>query len=217
MAVVRKVLPSDPKWLKEAWKLNGIKEIKGRTHNPVIVSFFDDVGHGWVKNDEVPWCAAFVGAMLDAAGEPHTGSLAARSYLQWGIKTTRPKRGDVVVFKRGNSTWQGHVAFYLGEQSGRIYVLGGNQADAVNIRSYAKSKLLGYRTPTTALKSRTMKAGLVGSVAGLGIIGEGLHAASEGLQVSGSEIFITTAAIVGVIAALIVMYARVTDWRNKAK
>jgi uncharacterized protein (TIGR02594 family) len=215
--IQKRALASDPCWLKEAWKYNGIREIKGSKHNPTVVSFFKDVGHGWVKNDETAWCAAFVGACLAHCDMPHTGSLAARSYLQWGRNTTKPKRGDIVVFKRGNSTWQGHVAFYLGEASGRIYVLGGNQANAVNVRSYTKDKLLGYRTKPTVLNSRTMKAGMVGGATALGLVGEGLRSAQDSLSATQNEWFLVAAGIVGVVAAGVVMYARIDDWRTKAR
>jgi uncharacterized protein (TIGR02594 family) len=210
-------LDSDPCWLKEAWKYEGIKEIKGSRHNPKVVQFFKDVGHGWVKNDETAWCAAFVGAMLAHCDMPHTSSLAARSYLQWGRKTSRPKRGDIVVFKRGNSSWQGHVAFYLGEASGRIYVLGGNQANAVNVRSYTKSSLLGYREKPTLLNSRTMKASIAGGGTALAILGDGLGSIREHLSSTGNEWFLIAAGIIGVIATGIVMYARYDDWRTKAR
>ena len=124
----------------------GLKEYPGKSKdNPTIMEMFADLGHSWVKHDETPWCAAFVGAMLEEAGIKSTRKLNARSYLQWGQPIAKPKIGDVVIFKRGNKGWQGHVGFYAGETKYHIKVLGGNQSNAVNIRSYRKSKLLGFR------------------------------------------------------------------------
>lgn len=221
MAIVKKELPDDPEWMKLAWQDNGEKEIRGSRDNPLVVAYFKDVGHGWVKDDETAWCAAFVGSMLSRCDMPHTGSLAARSYLQWGSKTTKPKRGDVVVFKRGNSSWQGHVAFYVGEEGNYVYVLGGNQSNAVNVRRYSKSKLLGYRTPVTPNTSRTYKAAALGGTAGLmTVVAEGtdiLREAQAGFEMTGTDWGIILAGLLGVGCAGCVCYARWDDWRKKGR
>lgn len=221
MAIVKHALASDPEWMKLAWKDYGQKEIKGSRDNPLVVQYFKDVGHGWVKDDETAWCAAFVGSCLARGDLPHTGSLAARSYLQWGSKTTRPTRGDIVVFKRGNSSWQGHVAFYVGQDQNYVYVLGGNQANAVNVRRYSKAKLLGYRTPTTLRTSRTYKAAATGGGVGLfTLVSQGTEVAKEaqaGLEMTGTEWGVMAAALIGVVCAGVIIYARWDDWNRKGR
>lgn len=162
--------PNDPEHLKAAYADLGLKEIRGSRHNPRVLDMFALSGHSWVKDDETAWCAAAVGAWLVESGKVGSKSLAARSYLKWGKKTTRPKRGDVVVFKRGNSSWQGHVALYLGEDVTRVFVIGGNQSNSVSIASYRKSKLLGYRKPSSGWNSKVVGAASAvkaGSVFGL--------------------------------------------------
>lgn len=139
--------PGDPAHLVAAFSMLGLKEIVGGEHEPEVVQFFADAGHGWVKDDETAWCAAFAHAMLGRAGIEGTGSLAARSYEKWGEPTNDPQRGDVVIFKRGNQGWQGHVAFFLRKVGTRIWVIGGNQSNAVTVASYSESSLLGYRRP----------------------------------------------------------------------
>jgi len=116
-------------------------------NNPKVVAYFKDSGNAGVKDDETAWCAAFVGAMLARSGVNGTGKLNARSYLQWGEHVDRSdaRPGDIVVFKRGNSSWQGHVAFFVSDTKTHIQVLGGNQADAVNVKSYRAADLLGIR------------------------------------------------------------------------
>ncbi len=42
----------------------------------------------------------------------------------------------------------GHVAFFDEQRNARIFVLGGNQSNQVNITSYPGDRLLGYRWPT---------------------------------------------------------------------
>lgn len=115
--------------------------------NPKVVAYFKDSGNAGVKDDETAWCAAFVGAMLKRAGQKGTGKLNARSYLDWGVPVDRKdaREGDIVVFKRGNSSWQGHVAFFVKDNGTTISVLGGNQSNAVNVKGYKAADLLGIR------------------------------------------------------------------------
>lgn len=131
-----------------AKSLEGTKEIAGTKDNPKIMEMYARLGHSWVEHDEVPWCAAFVGYCLEEGGYTSTRMLNARSYLEWGNRTdlalARP--GDVVVFSRGSSKWEGHVAFFVRQTPSKVFVLGGNQANAVNVRGYAKSRVLGVRT-----------------------------------------------------------------------
>jgi len=100
------------------------------------------------------WCAAFVNAVLDETGVEGSASvsnypLTARSFLRWGVGVSEPEPGDVVVFPRGNSSWQGHVGFYLKtlEINGVDYymILGGNQNNKVSIVPYRASRALGIR------------------------------------------------------------------------
>lgn len=94
---------------------------------------------------KTPWCAAFVNACLASCGIKGTGLLTARSFLKFGKKTDTPQKGDIVVFKRGNSAWQGHVGFYVKETGTGILTLGGNQSNKVCYQVYSKTSLLGYR------------------------------------------------------------------------
>jgi uncharacterized protein (TIGR02594 family) len=104
------------------------------------------------------WCAAFVNAVLEVDGIPGSNSvsdypLMARSFLSWGERVERAdiKRGDVVVFPRGNSSWQGHVGFYVETQTdpatGKEWwvILGGNQTNSVRYDLYQPSRALGIR------------------------------------------------------------------------
>lgn len=95
----------------------------------------------------IAWCAAFVNAIEQAVGRKGTGKLTARSYLKYGTRVRTPVYGDIVVLKRGFSSWQGHVGYYVGETPTHIRVLGGNQDNQVSIKLYPKRKLLEYRRP----------------------------------------------------------------------
>lgn len=129
-----------------ALKEYGTKEIIGVQHNPDVLKYFKDIGHSWVKDDETAWCAAFANWCLKKAGYQHTGKLNARSFLDYGQATENPILGDVVVLWRiSRYSVFGHVGFFIKEAGNRIYILGGNQADQVNISAFSKDQLLGYR------------------------------------------------------------------------
>ncbi len=102
------------------------------------------------------WCAAFVNAVLADSGMTnledmnHAQPLTARSFLDWGEAVDQPLPGDIVIFPRGTSDWQGHVGFYVGweqDEEGKVFwkILGGNQNDSVSIDLYPASKVLGVR------------------------------------------------------------------------
>ena len=125
----------------------GVKEVSGTKANPRIVEYHDTTGK-W-SSDEVSWCGSFVEWCLKQAGIKGIGAegAGARNWLDFGFETKTPKKGDIVVFWRESlSSWKGHVAFYSHETSTHIYVLGGNQSNAVNVSAYPKSQLLEYRS-----------------------------------------------------------------------
>ncbi len=125
----------------------GTTEGAGPADNPVIMEMYASVGHDWVEHDSVAWCAAFVGHCLEQAGIKSTRKLTARSYIDWGIpiEVADAQQGDIGVIPRGSSSWQGHVFFIDRIESAWVWGLGGNQDDAVNVKRYPLSKLLGVR------------------------------------------------------------------------
>ena len=133
----------EPPWIANGRALIGISEVKGSKHNPEIVQMWKDIKRGGIKDDETPWCAAFVGAMLERAGIRSTRFESAKSYLDWGIPMSVPAYGCVAVFTREGG---GHVGFVVGQtESGSLLILGGNQDDAVNIKAFKKDRVSGYR------------------------------------------------------------------------
>ena len=138
-----------PKWYQLALAERGIQEGPGPTDNPRVLAYYRDAGHLEIAHDAVPWCAAFVGAMLSRAGVKPSGQLNARSYLDWGRPLSQPARGCVVVFSRGGA-WQGHVTFFdhwIANAPGTMVCLGGNQNDQVCFEAFSTRNVLGYRWP----------------------------------------------------------------------
>jgi uncharacterized protein (TIGR02594 family) len=192
----------------------GLKEYPGAKHNPKIIEFARLTGNAWVEDDETPWCASFVGAVLAQSGLTGSGRLNARSYLDWGEKADLDSAilGDVVVFWRGTRDgWQGHVGFYAGREGDDILVLGGNQGNAVSIASYSKSRLLGVRRArlprTNPAQSKTVQASAVQVASGAGA-GVSAVAALDG---TAQLVALAFAGLI-VLMALWIMRERLKKW-----
>lgn len=134
-----------PKWLDMAISQIGTKEFGGRPSNPVIEKYYVDAV-GRRSFDSVPWCAAFVGAMLRRSGKKSSGSLMARSYEKYGKKLTKPIPGAIVVFPRGKPP-SGHVAFVERVTDNYLWVVGGNQDDAVSRKKFLIKSAIAFRWP----------------------------------------------------------------------
>lgn len=125
----------------------GKRGILGIGENPVILEYFSQIGHEWVKDDDTAWCAAFLNWCLIKTGLPQTGSLLARSFLRYGKKTSTPKLGDLVILWRVTKESNfGHVGFFISETPTTFFILAGNHSNEVNITEFPKTKLLDYRT-----------------------------------------------------------------------
>lgn len=133
-------------WLKTAAAYLGEKEIKGPHHNPKIVALWKDGKAGAFKDDETPWCAAFVSAVLEKSDIVSARTGWARGYSKWGDKLHGPAIGAVAVLSRGPKF--GHVGFVVGRtKEGLLLLLGGNQGDTVSIAAFDPSRVLSYRWP----------------------------------------------------------------------
>ena len=91
-------------------------------------------------------CSAAMCWSMMKADIPHTNSLLARSWLNWGKVLEVPHVPCVVVMEREGSSWMGHVGWWIKEQGSQVWVYGGNQHNTWCIDAYPKSNILGYRT-----------------------------------------------------------------------
>lgn len=141
------MIQSAPVWLVNARKYKGVHEVSGPKHNPQIIKWWKEM-HAPFKDDETPWCAGFVGGVLEESGIKSSRSAGARSYLHWGLRLSKPVVGCIVVFERGPVN--GHVAFVEGRTAGGMLVaLGGNQGDQVSVKSFPMSRVLGFFWPAS--------------------------------------------------------------------
>jgi uncharacterized protein (TIGR02594 family) len=141
----------EPRWLAIARREICTREAAlGAGPNPRIVEYHQATSLR-AQDDRTPWCAAFASWVLEQAGVRSTRSAWAKSYLDWGSALDQPRVGAITVFHRGSgpptSRGTGHVGFLVEDRGDSIGLLGGNQGNHVNIKSYSKSRLLGYRWP----------------------------------------------------------------------
>ncbi len=150
----------EPFWLSIARRelYTGVKEISGDEDNPRILTYHTATSLA-ATSDEVPWCSSFINwCIRETQTLPGTNSARARSWLNWGkhMGDVHIPHGAIVIFQRGGGDQPGpeviaapgHVGLYEGRTGlGEILVLGGNQGNAVSVRPYPASRLLGVRWP----------------------------------------------------------------------
>lgn len=138
----------------------------------MIRKYLQDGGVG-LNPSQLAWCAAAVNSSLAQSGYTGTGSNLARSFMKWGQGTDTPKPGDITVMTRGNPNGvYGHVGFFQGyDDDGNVKVLGGNQSNGVNVATFPKDRVLGFRSvgdPATPPANQTAASvpGLFGRIFG---------------------------------------------------
>lgn len=120
----------------------GVKEVVGNTHNPRIIAYHATTTLK-ATTDEVPWCSSFLNWVMKEAKYPLTRSAAAVSWATYG-QPCELQLGCIVVFRRRGGN---HVGLCVGFTPTHIMVLGGNQANEVNVRPYPRADFIGARLP----------------------------------------------------------------------
>ncbi len=147
-----------PSWIGVAEEELGIAEIKGDEHNERVQAYHwatDQLKHKEKMTDERPWCASFVGWVLEQAGFESAESSWSHSYKRWGKGVAKPCIGAVAFMDWGKvypdkpkRRGKGHVGFVVGKTAaGRIVLLGGNQSGRVRYSAYRRSHIDRFRMP----------------------------------------------------------------------
>ena len=124
-----------------------LTELTGNEHHPFIQWCHLLCALGSNQPDETPWCSSWANGVCWLLRLPRSKSAAARSWLAIGLPIDlRAARVvyDVVVLERGPAP-QGHVGFFAGQDDAHVFVLGGNQGDAVSVAPFPKERVLGVR------------------------------------------------------------------------
>lgn len=194
----------------------GLEEYPGAKHNPAILAMYAASGNGWVEDDETPWCAAFVGSVLAQAGIKNTGSLAARSYMEWGeeVPLEEAQPGDIVVLWRTKpNSWQGHVAFFDNwDGENGVYLIGGNQGNAVSRALYPRDRILSIRRPKAPRAHPSASTTIQASVTQIGAATAGGVTAIAALD-GVAQLVALGAATVVLVGAMVVFRERLAKWR----
>lgn len=137
-----------PAWFQQALHEIGFHE----TGNNGGLDRYIALAHCGANGD--PWCAIFANAMLEKAGITGTRSASSQSFRSNPnfVQLPGPTAGAIVVYWRGSQdSGLGHVGFYRGEDVTRVWTLGGNENDMVQIEALPKSSatfgLIGYWWP----------------------------------------------------------------------
>lgn len=139
--------PGCPAWLPIAFGELGQRELAGAAHNARIIAYHATTTLK-ATSDEVAWCSAFLNWVMRQAGKSGTGSAAARSWLKWGVTLPSPRLAAVAVLWRGDpASDQGHVGIVVGFDRDHVWLLGGNQGDAVTVARFPRGQVLGFRWP----------------------------------------------------------------------
>ena len=124
----------DAPWVIEAYKWEGLNEVDDRDQLEPFLGMNPDDSDGGLA-----WCASFINSVMEAVEIIGTGSLLARSFMDWGTECECVD-GALAVY-------EGHIGIVIGAG-----LLGGNQGDMVRLnknRSWfdKNKKLLGFRCP----------------------------------------------------------------------
>lgn len=139
-----------PPWF--TWAIHEVGTREGPGNTGPELARYAQLAHCGAQGD--PWCAIFANAALEAssiAGSRSASSQSFRSHPGF-VQLPGPALGALAVFWRGSpDSGLGHVGFYRGEDATRIWTLGGNENDMVQIEALPKSAvsfgLIGYWWP----------------------------------------------------------------------
>jgi uncharacterized protein (TIGR02594 family) len=137
---------TNPKWMQTANSFIGLREVAGPKHNKIILGWLDKLG-AWWRDDETAWCGVFVAHCMQDAKLPYPAMyMRAKAWSDYGslLQRDRLAPGAILVFDRAGG---GHIGFYVGEDAGHYFVLGGNQGNAVSVMKLGKTRLVASRWP----------------------------------------------------------------------
>jgi uncharacterized protein (TIGR02594 family) len=148
-----KVAQGEAPWFDVAQDELGKDVSEKNAQSPRIVTYFDATNFGRGATPATPWCGAFAAFCVKQAGlEPPKGAAVAANWKSWGneisFHSKEIPQGAVVVLSPSEGTGtSGHVAFFDGfaDNGKRVQLLGGNQSDALNVKSFLTSRVAAVR------------------------------------------------------------------------
>jgi len=155
---------SELAWIAEARKHEGLREIVGGKHNPLLIAMLKAMGkfsgesRAWWLDDETPWCGLFVGYTQGI-----TGRYVIKEWFRakaWEsdqlTKLDKAAYGCIVTFTRKGG---GHVGYVIGrDKHGNLIVWGGNQRNMVCALPFAVERATGYYWPSRWINGQCVKS-----------------------------------------------------------
>lgn len=137
-------------WMETAKSQIGVKEKQGAGTDPTVMSYHAASGW-WGKEDNNadPWCGSFVAwVMKENNFVPPQDAFRAKEWINFGtpIPKSAPTYGAIAVKNRSGG---GHVGFVVGTNTSKtkLYILGGNQDDSVNVTEYPRDVFTNFCLP----------------------------------------------------------------------
>lgn len=144
-----------PRWLPVALGEIGVVEDPRVGKSTGRVEQYHAATRGGRALDDVPWCASFCCWVLEQSGVFSPRTKRASDFIAWGKDcreadgSMRFSTGAVIVFGKDDpdAAGSGHVAFVMGRSGQTLYVLGGNQQNAVTIAARSARNVVAVRWP----------------------------------------------------------------------
>lgn len=139
------------RWMQTALAEVGQSEVAGPKASDRILEYYAACGF-WGTDDsgaENAWCASFVSWVMQRNGYAlPANAYRAQEWKTFGKKIDSPVYGAIGIKSR---TGGGHVAFVVGKSADgkHLFMLGGNQADEVNVSRYERSAWDTFVVPAT--------------------------------------------------------------------
>jgi len=135
--------------LEIARKYLGLKELPGSRKNEVITEMYSSFGYPYDENTH--WCVLFLNLILREGSYCYMRTLWVFDYLKYpgkDLTLEELKPGDIVILGKQSpgSIW-GHIGFFVERSDNIIYILGGNQAESVNIAGFRSSDFIAGKKP----------------------------------------------------------------------
>lgn len=135
-----------PPWLAEMHRRSGLHEVRD---NAALSSFLK-IGRYLGNPANLPWCGDAVESCI-AKTLPNEALPAnpffAQSWATFGHDAKGPLVGSIGVIRW--SATAGHVGFVARVSGSTVYLLGGNQSNAINITGFARSRFIAFRWPVS--------------------------------------------------------------------
>lgn len=135
-----------PPWMAEMHRKMGLHEVRD---NALLTAWLK-VGRFLGNPAQLPWCGDAIESCLAKTlpSEPLPANpFFAQSWASFGVDVVVPLVGCIGVIRWAATS--GHVGIVAGIEGSTVYLLGGNQSNAINVSGFPRSKFIAFRWPKT--------------------------------------------------------------------